>query len=140
MPRANRYPNPTKLQSVLRYLQICSKSLSGGGYLHLRWTPHPLSSTDGNVYLHRIVAYAKYKGLDPVCHYCRKPLRWKSDDWSDRVTGEHLNGNKLDNSPKNIEVACNPCNISNNNQKRAYRRARNLAKLLDGKRIFNLAA
>jgi hypothetical protein len=137
---SKKFPNPTKLQAVLRYLQTCSKSLSGGGYLHLRWASHPLSSTDGNAYIPRTVAYAKYKGIDPVCHYCRKPLRWKSDDWSDLATGEHLNGNKLDNSPRNIEVACNPCNIGNNTQKSAYRHARNMKKLLAGKRIFNLAA
>lgn len=76
------------------------------GYLLTRATGHALATTkDSMVYEHRLVAYDKHSGVCPPCYWCGASLSW------DRAVVDHLNANKQDNEPSNLEVCCTPCNV-----------------------------
>lgn len=74
------------------------------GYVLLNLPQHPLANMGGAVAEHRSVAYSKYAGICPPCHWCAKDLSWE-----DAVV-DHLNEIKDDNAPDNLVVSCNACN------------------------------
>jgi hypothetical protein len=76
----------------------------GNLYRVLRVPGHPLANDVGDVYHHRLVAYADRHGICGPCHWCGVAL-----DWPEAVI-DHLNEDKADNRPENLVVACNDCN------------------------------
>jgi hypothetical protein len=74
------------------------------GYLVIRQEGHPLAHRSGWVYEHRFVAYVKHGGVCPPCFWCGRHLQWK------KAVVDHLNEQKADNRPENVEVSCNTCN------------------------------
>ncbi len=87
---------PYKLTSV--------KRSDGKTYRVLRVPGHPLAMKHGNVYHHRLVAYAARNGVCGPCHWCGKSLTW------DAAIVDHLNENGQDNTSSNLVLSCNGCN------------------------------
>lgn len=77
---------------------------TNGVYRIIKVPGHPLADSNGNVYHHRLIAFAKHNGVCPPCHWCEEPLEWK------RTHIDHLNETKADNRPENLVVACCRCN------------------------------
>jgi len=77
---------------------------SSAGYVVLFQKSHPLAQQEGRVAEHRVVAYGANNGVCPPCFWCSVSLRWE-----DAVV-DHLDEVKSNNDPKNLVVACNPCN------------------------------
>jgi hypothetical protein len=91
-------------QRVGRVTRPLSGSITTNGYRMVYEPSHPLSNRKGLLLEHRKVAYAASSGVCPPCFWCDVPI-----DWED-ASVDHLNEQKLDNSPANLVVTCTPCN------------------------------
>lgn len=74
------------------------------GYLMLKEAGHPLANRRGWVYTHRRVAHDKHNGLCPDCYWCGKRIDWAG------CHIDHMDDDKENNQPENLEVACPSCN------------------------------
>lgn len=79
--------------------------VNGKGYITLLEPSHPLANTRGYVYEHRKVMYASIGEAPHKCYWCDTELH----TWA-RITVDHLNECKSDNSLGNLVVSCNACN------------------------------
>lgn len=83
--------------------------ISEHGYVVVKCPPdHSLSvgRRSPTIYLHQLIAFDTY-GFGPhLCHWCSTPVTWRS-----RSTAvDHVDGDKLNNSPANLVLACTRCN------------------------------
>jgi hypothetical protein len=67
---------------------------------------HPLSSVNGLITEHRLLAYDKYGSGDQACHWCNKALTWK------QVEVDHVDWDRTDNSSDNLVTSCKSCNCN----------------------------
>lgn len=90
------------------------RSLSEHGYVVV-WgrKDHPLVSTAGMLYEHRMVLYDTIGPGPHSCYWCAKPITWiKGKCIKGALVADHLDGNKQNNDPSNLVAACNPCNAA----------------------------
>jgi len=84
------------------------------GYRRLSIPGHPLASSNGHVFEHRVVLYDKVGPGPHPCHWCTTPVDW-SKSWphaDDALVADHLDGNRLNNDPVNLVPACQLCNYT----------------------------
>lgn len=77
--------------------------ITPNGYSKIRRVGHPLA-IDGYVYKHRFIAYLKYGGVISSCAMCGADIGW------DSCHIDHIDCNRLNNSPENLRPLCNSCN------------------------------
>jgi len=78
------------------------------GYVLMCLPNHKLSSKNGLIREHTVVAYAKYGDTLPDCELCGKRLLWGG-----RSTHiDHIDNDKSNNAPENLRPLCNGCNSS----------------------------
>lgn len=78
------------------------------GYRVLLRPGHPLARAEGKVYEHRLVLYAVLGPDDQPCHWCNRMVSWDST-----LEVDHLDGNKMNNTPENLAACCHACNSWN---------------------------
>lgn len=86
-------------------------SLTSHGYLARNLKGHPAASKSGGLYEHRKVFYETYGPDGHQCFWCGVSLQWGGSGRG-KISVDHLNGDKTDNSPDNLKPSCNPCNSS----------------------------
>ena len=84
------------------------------GYWVLTGVVHPLTGQgelSGRVLEHRVVLWDKLgcQSLDCVhpCHWCGRSVTWRDRS----LKTDHLDEDKQNNDPDNLEPSCNGCNI-----------------------------
>lgn len=77
-----------------------------GGYV-MRYAPdHPLAGGNWYVLEHRVVAYDARGGVIRVCEACGMvPVTW------DTCHVDHIDCDRQNNTPTNLRVTCNGCNV-----------------------------
>ena len=76
------------------------------GYITERNPLHPLATSTGCVLEHRRI-YHDEKNEDPKeCFWCGAHITW------DTLVIDHLDDNKRNNEPANLEAACGDCNLT----------------------------
>jgi hypothetical protein len=91
--------------ALIRYIE-------SDGYWHLSgMQAHPLSKRTGVVAEHRMVLYDSIGPGPHSCHWgCGKAeLTWDGP-YQNKLTADHINGNKHDNRPENLVPSCHVCN------------------------------
>lgn len=83
-------------------------------YRVLRWPSHPLASRAGYVAEHRAVWFENAGPGPYTCHWCGKALRLVSEMvvTGDVLVVDHLDGDRLNNSPENLVASCTGCNVT----------------------------
>lgn len=71
---------------------------------------HPLSKLDGVLAEHRMVLHAKIGPGPHNCYWCRCVVVWSSVDWKSNLVVDHLDDDRTNNDPANLEPSCNLCN------------------------------
>lgn len=85
-------------------------SVNEYGYMVVYCKSHPMATSQGKLLVHRGVLYnAMGEGPHP-CHWCRKSLPWRGTSAADCINVDHLDFNKLNNSPSNLVASCLDCN------------------------------
>lgn len=80
-------------------------TITNYGYRRVYLPEHPLAQADGYILEHRAVAYDVYGPAPHTCHWCMNTLT----DWS-AIEVDHHDGNRLNNDPANLLLACSDCN------------------------------
>ena len=93
-----------------------SKTDTGAlGYRLLTVNPgHPLLAFGQHrIFEHRAVLWEKYGPGSHPCHYCGQSLDWLPGQMTrdGKITTEHLDGDRGNNDPTNLVVACHGCNV-----------------------------
>jgi hypothetical protein len=70
---------------------------------------HPLVCHNGELKEHRKVLYEKIGPGSHHCYRCGKELSW------DEIIPDHLDEDRLNNDPENLEPCCRKCNWDRNN-------------------------
>lgn len=80
-------------------------------------TGHPLAGGAGNVTEHRFVLFEKIGPGSHPCHWCGMSVKWTSRElaFANQLQVDHVNGDRLDNSPENLVPSCPRCNIRRGN-------------------------
>ena len=82
--------------------------VSRGYFVLLLQKNHPLAAPDGKLYEHRKVLYDKIGPGPHLCHWgCGKLLDWGGKQG---ICADHLDGDRLNNTPENIVPSCMSCN------------------------------
>lgn len=76
---------------------------------------HPLAYGNGEVKEHRKVLYDKIGPGQHCCYLCGKVIEWQSPDQARRICTDHVDGDRLNNDPLNLEPACVKCNWDRQN-------------------------
>jgi hypothetical protein len=93
------------------------KHKHSAGYVLVRYPNHPLVTKKGLVYEHRKVIYDRYGDNLPPCEKCGADT-----DWHTRKTHiDHIDCNKSNNSPENLRVLCNSCNVKRSTKSKRIR-------------------
>lgn len=74
---------------------------------------HPLSCHNGEVKEHRKVLYDKIGPGQHSCYLCGREMEWG------QIVVDHLDEDKLNNDPANLEPACRHCNWNRQNPLRS---------------------
>lgn len=79
---------------------------------------HPLSDASGRVREHRRVLFEKIGDGIHSCHWCGDLVTWMVGVGAVKgaLQADHVNGNKLDNRPKNLVPSCHVCNTRRGNR------------------------
>lgn len=93
----------------------------GGGYRVLHQQQgHPLASRNGGLHEHRAVLYDKIGPGQHTCYHCGKVVTWQTDNAAERLHVDHLDDDKLNNDPSNLEPSCFSCNIHRTRSSRTH--------------------
>lgn len=93
------------------------------GYRIIKAHGHPVATSQGKAYEHRVVLYEKLGQGPHPCHWCGKRMPWKGGA-AVAINVDHLDGDRLNNSPDNLVASCLDCNTK--------RGAQNGAQVLAG--------
>lgn len=76
---------------------------------------HPLAADRSrSVSVHQLILWDKIGSGTHPCHYCTAPVTWNAPPHSPgRLESEHLDRNRLNNSPENLVPCCHRCNMQN---------------------------
>lgn len=81
-------------------------------YRYVTVSSHPLRPEGGKLPEHRLVLYKKIGPGPHRCHWCGKPIAWDVPPSADGcIDTDHLDGDRLNNEPKNLVPSCHRCNI-----------------------------
>ena len=80
------------------------------GYRTTTNPDHPLAMGCGRIYEHRQVLFDKIGAGPHFCHWCGRLVGWGPGPGLTRLVTDHLNDDKLDNSPGNLVPSCVRCN------------------------------
>ncbi len=72
------------------------KTITTAGYIAVRCSEHPRASSNGYVFEHILVAEEKMG----------RPLKWFGPGHPDSEIVHHLNGDRTDNHPANLQITC----------------------------------
>lgn len=96
----------------LDYRKTVSRSLASTGYILLRRTDHPLSSSNGMLFEHRKVLFDSIGYGPHKCFWCGRQVNWtKGRATKGSLVPDHLDGDKANNSLSNLVPSCSPCNF-----------------------------
>lgn len=82
------------------------RSQNPAGYQKIFKPAHRLANSDGYVYEHRMLMYAKHGEHLPVCEMCGKEINWSS------CHIDHIDENVKNNHIENLRPVCRGCNTS----------------------------
>lgn len=74
---------------------------------------HPIAPPSGVVAVARLVLYDKIGPGEHQCHWCGAAVRWIAGGGPatpNSLLADHLNWDRLDDSPENLVPSCNSCN------------------------------
>jgi len=87
------------------------RTIGTNGYVRISHSAHPLATSEGWVYEHRLVLYDAIGEGPHNCHWCKTPVLWiKGLCRKGSLVPDHLDGDKTNNTLSNLVPACNPCN------------------------------
>lgn len=86
-----------------------NRTVGTHGYAGLHDRAHPASSASGMLYEHREVCYNKIGPGSHPCRWCQRFVSWDGKG-KDQLVVDHLDNNKLNNSPDNLFPSCQRCN------------------------------
>ena len=96
------------------------------GYVLIRRENCPISMKSGFIFEHRFVMYEIHGDNLPDCQLCGNP-----SDWFSRKTHiDHIDEIRSNNSPENLRVLCNSCNVTRT--KKAYHSQHNCTSITIG--------
>jgi len=82
------------------------------GYVMLSLKSHPLATSHGSVFQHRVILYNEIGPGTHPCHWCGISISWDKT-WpidKDALVVDHLDGNRTNNVLSNLVPTCNTCN------------------------------
>jgi hypothetical protein len=77
-------------------------------YRKVKLVGHPLAHANGAVYAHRAVLWDKIGPGEHRCHWCGRSITWFGP--GPRIYPDHLDRNRWNNDPANLEPSCHWCN------------------------------
>jgi hypothetical protein len=127
MQRNWRAANPEKVRQYnqANFERNAGKTYLGqGGYIKYVGTNHPAANASGLTNYHRLVLWDKLNGQNVPCAECGGLVRWDVPSTDPAfIVGDHIDENKQNNSPENIDPVHQGCNTK--------RAARNKAKRME---------
>ena len=88
-----------------RSYNLTDKS-SSAGYRLLSKVGHPIADKAGRISEHRLILYDKIGPGKHKCHWCPTIISWEDKT----LTCDHLDFNRKNNDPSNLEPSCLSCN------------------------------
>ncbi len=79
------------------------------GHLRMVATGHPVATSDGHAYVHRVVLYDEIGPGAHPCHHCARPVSWFVP-FPDGLVVDHLDFDRTNNALANLVPSCHPCN------------------------------
>lgn len=102
-----------------------NRKRSGKYYYEIKDPGHPLARSNGQLRLHRKLAYDHYGPGEHACCWCGKALMWtKTYTRSHSIVVDHLDENQHNNEIQNLAISCIGCNAL---RKRGWGRFRKVA-------------
>lgn len=86
-------------------------TITSHGYAWTYAPAHPVAGSSGALYVHRAVLYDAVGPGSHPCYWCNDSVTWGAKG-KDKLVVDHLDGDKLNNCPTNLKVACHKCNSS----------------------------
>ena len=82
------------------------------GYEHVRVLDHPAALRLGyqSVALHRVILWHKIGPGPHACYWCERSIDWGGPADS-AIQVDHVDWNKLNNDPTNLQPSCRVCNL-----------------------------
>lgn len=81
--------------------------ITASGYVALTMQyEHPLAVGNSEVLEHRAVLYSEIGPGSHNCHWCGIQVSWGCG-----LVVDHLNGDRVDNTPENLVPSCDSCNL-----------------------------
>lgn len=98
--------------------QLPVKTRTGCGYRLVYRPGHPLASTKGTAYEHRVVLFDSIGSSSHPCHWCGASLDWSIRRGPGALEVDHLNADGFDNRLENLVPSCRTCNTTRARQAR----------------------
>ena len=84
------------------------RRLTSNGYVSVFDPAHPLADGHGRVYEHRKILLDAIGPGAHACHWCQRLVWWTA---TPLLTVDHLDWNRLNNTPANLVPSCDGCNL-----------------------------